>query len=237
MSEKINCCLIKDLLPSYIDELCAEQSRKLIEEHLKDCPDCRATFEAMKDDEKPVEKVAVDDAAIIKKANEKMKKDINKRTIPAIIVCVVLVLVIIAMLVPFKSIPEKDINITLSYCNRENGLRPLEEDDFFDEYKQVYILADDKTDPDKANFMVADFGKQYGVVYLIDIDWYKQYTEVTVVDIQSDYFIKNYDYDLEDNGSVFHLTKAGTSIFAKHNTGEYDLPLIFGGHIDETKIR
>ena len=82
MSEKIKCCLIKDLLPSYIDELCAEQSRKLIEEHLKDCPDCRATFEAMKDDGKPVEKVAVDDAAIIKKANEKLKKDINKRTIP-----------------------------------------------------------------------------------------------------------------------------------------------------------
>lgn len=36
----MNCNVIKDLLPLYIDECCSEESRKLISEHLESCPEC-----------------------------------------------------------------------------------------------------------------------------------------------------------------------------------------------------
>lgn len=43
----MNCEVIKDLLPLYIDECCSEESKKLVKEHICDCDDCRRAFEDM----------------------------------------------------------------------------------------------------------------------------------------------------------------------------------------------
>ena len=37
----INCNIVKDLLPSYVDKICTEDSRRLIEEHIGGCEQCR----------------------------------------------------------------------------------------------------------------------------------------------------------------------------------------------------
>lgn len=37
---KVPCDVIRDLLPLYADEACSEESGKLVEEHLQECPDC-----------------------------------------------------------------------------------------------------------------------------------------------------------------------------------------------------
>lgn len=50
MSKK-ECDIIKDLLPSYVDGICSEASREWIEEHLKECEECRALAEVMKNTE------------------------------------------------------------------------------------------------------------------------------------------------------------------------------------------
>ena len=36
---KISCNIIEDLLPLYVDDMVSEDSRQLVEEHLKACPD------------------------------------------------------------------------------------------------------------------------------------------------------------------------------------------------------
>lgn len=38
---KLGCDVIKDLLPLYVDHICSEESRALIDEHLQSCTDCR----------------------------------------------------------------------------------------------------------------------------------------------------------------------------------------------------
>lgn len=38
---KKNCNIIKDLLPLYVDDICSEESKILIEDHLKKCPNCK----------------------------------------------------------------------------------------------------------------------------------------------------------------------------------------------------
>ena len=38
---KITCNIIEDLLPLYIDDMVSEDSRQLVEEHLKECAACR----------------------------------------------------------------------------------------------------------------------------------------------------------------------------------------------------
>ena len=37
----MKCEIIKDLIPLYLDKVCSEDSRKLVEEHLAECSECR----------------------------------------------------------------------------------------------------------------------------------------------------------------------------------------------------
>lgn len=43
----MNCNIIRDLIPLYIDQCCSEESVKTIEKHLTECNECRAVFESM----------------------------------------------------------------------------------------------------------------------------------------------------------------------------------------------
>lgn len=45
----IDCNVISDLLPLYADKVCSEESRRLVEEHLRDCPQCRETARLLQD--------------------------------------------------------------------------------------------------------------------------------------------------------------------------------------------
>ncbi len=40
----MNCNIIRDLLPLYIDDCCSEESREMIKEHLEKCEECRALY-------------------------------------------------------------------------------------------------------------------------------------------------------------------------------------------------
>ena len=44
----MNCNMIKDLIPLYIDGCCSEESEKAVEEHIIDCDDCKKLVEDMK---------------------------------------------------------------------------------------------------------------------------------------------------------------------------------------------
>ena len=50
---KLDCDVIRDLLPLYAEKLASPASSVLVEQHLAACPACRAELEQM---EKPVEK-------------------------------------------------------------------------------------------------------------------------------------------------------------------------------------
>lgn len=45
--KEITCDIIKDLLPSYVDHICSEDSRHLIEEHIDRCEQCRTRLKLM----------------------------------------------------------------------------------------------------------------------------------------------------------------------------------------------
>lgn len=41
------CEMIRDLIPLYYDGACSEESRKAVEEHIRNCPSCRAFFQSL----------------------------------------------------------------------------------------------------------------------------------------------------------------------------------------------
>ena len=48
---KMDCDVIRDLLPLYADEACSGESRTLVEEHLQGCTSCRDMLRKMKESE------------------------------------------------------------------------------------------------------------------------------------------------------------------------------------------
>lgn len=48
---KINCSILKDLVPSYLDNLCSKESRRAIDAHLAECSECRDYTESLKQTE------------------------------------------------------------------------------------------------------------------------------------------------------------------------------------------
>ena len=74
MENKEHCKIIKDLLPSYIDELTSEETKEFIENHLNECKECTETLENMKKDfEKEKKEVTNESIKYAKKINKKIK--------------------------------------------------------------------------------------------------------------------------------------------------------------------
>ena len=44
----MDCNVIRDLLPLYVDDCCTEQSSDLVKEHLDKCKGCQRIYSAMK---------------------------------------------------------------------------------------------------------------------------------------------------------------------------------------------
>jgi hypothetical protein len=75
---KLNCYIVKDLLPNYIDNLTKSETNEDIEEHLKSCENCKIEFEQLS---KPIK-------------DKKYKKTIITITVVSILCLCLLLLVI-----------------------------------------------------------------------------------------------------------------------------------------------
>ncbi|QOV11513.1 anti-sigma factor family protein [Viridibacillus arvi] len=76
----MNCNIIKDLLPSYIDEICSEDTAKLVEGHVQHCDECRQTLKRLQQQMDYVQMVPEE----VKKAITPFKKINTKRRIQVI---------------------------------------------------------------------------------------------------------------------------------------------------------
>ena len=48
---KMDCEIVRDLLPLYADNACSGKSRDIVEEHLMECPDCRDLMDRLRETE------------------------------------------------------------------------------------------------------------------------------------------------------------------------------------------
>lgn len=65
--EKNNCSIVNDLIPLYVDGVCSEESKELVEKHLKECEECRNNLNYMKTEMKLPEEHQADAIRKIKR--------------------------------------------------------------------------------------------------------------------------------------------------------------------------
>lgn len=128
---KMPCEVIQDLLPLYKDEICSAESRKIIEEHLKECKDCLSYYKKMQGEIDVVEDKEMEKSNV--RMMEKISKKIKHQKIrfSLVIVAVIVVFMMIVQTSLFKAqimkvsffdqrIETEDINIKELY-ELENG--------------------------------------------------------------------------------------------------------------------
>ena len=103
------CYLIKDLLPSYIDEICTEETNEIIKKHLEECPDCKKSYNLMKGDipgEREFKNTVEYDRELLQKVGRdvKRKNDKSRKTTAIIVAAILLVFIFINLpIVPVNS--------------------------------------------------------------------------------------------------------------------------------------
>ncbi len=90
---KLSCKIVEDLLPLYQDAVCSEESRSLVEEHIKECDNCKYLLSKM-GDESTSTPPAIDDSAPIKSISDKWTKSKKtsflKGSVIAVMICAVI---------------------------------------------------------------------------------------------------------------------------------------------------
>lgn len=88
---RISCNVIEDLLPIYLDGVCSQETKDLIEEHLKECENCKSILDALKNTDICFENEEVQAA---KKENKIFKKGLKKvkRRVASVVVAGILIL-------------------------------------------------------------------------------------------------------------------------------------------------
>ena len=85
---KNECDIIKDLLFSYNDDILSNTSKELVEEHLKNCEECKKVLEEIK--KESVQKNQSKEIDFLKN----IKKNINKKNIIILVVFIVLIIIV-----------------------------------------------------------------------------------------------------------------------------------------------
>ncbi|MEW9095514.1 MAG: zf-HC2 domain-containing protein [Clostridiaceae bacterium] len=90
---KISCDVIRDLLPLYYDNICSEESRKLVNEHIETCEKCRMELESMSmviD----VTRENLDEMEMMKNVSKRWRRDKLKSLGEGILITIAIVLIL-----------------------------------------------------------------------------------------------------------------------------------------------
>lgn len=91
MKEKRDCKIVQDLLPNYIEKLTVEETNRYIDEHIKECEECKKILKNMQKDLKN------NNIYNEKKEVNYIKKYSNKMRILKIIILLIIIIFIIAV--------------------------------------------------------------------------------------------------------------------------------------------
>lgn len=86
---KISCELVKDLLPLYMDGVCSNESRKIVEEHFAECDACKAEFQAMKNEFSfKCKDQNLREAEVVKNISKKLNRSVSKAFLKGMVIAV-----------------------------------------------------------------------------------------------------------------------------------------------------
>lgn len=118
---KNECSVVRDILPLYLENMVSEETTEAVKEHLENCPECAAEFEAMKVGKK-VEKIGNDVQNNIEneviKSLDNIRERFRKKTFrAATVIAAIMVVIFIAVFVFIQFFPVYRISTIGKYID------------------------------------------------------------------------------------------------------------------------
>ena len=204
------CGIIRDLLPLYLDNVCNEESKQAVENHLSECEKCRSYYETMKSTDGFVEKQN-DNSEDMKMANslKNVKLKINQK-IRNIILCSVaaVLLFVIGFNVLFNAAIKEVSPDAVSVSANVFSLEELVENpaQSVPDSESVIIFSSDSDNSQKVDIKIPELGN----VTLTE-DTIEKCKYATVVSISSEYFLRTIKQ--ETKGDTIYIYAFKTTLF------------------------
>ncbi len=124
----VNCKVIQDLLPSYIDKISSQSTNMLIEEHLKTCENCTRMLEEMNKEPKGAEIIDQEEKIDYLKGYKKNKSKAVVFSILLTIITILGIYLLLEFILPYAFhnveffVSVDDINIEYMYRTEGDSL-------------------------------------------------------------------------------------------------------------------
>ena len=203
------CGIIRDLLPLYIDDVCNEESKQAVENHLSECEKCRNYYKSMKSTEGFVAKEN-DNSEDMKMANnlKKVKSKINKKIrniVLGAVAAMVFVIVGVTLLfsVALKEVSPDDVIVSANVYSFEELIENSASN--VPNSESVTIYSDDSDNSQKIEVRIPEIGE-----ITVTEDTIEKNKYVTVFSVSSEYFIRTIKHEIK--GDTIYISAFKTTL-------------------------
>lgn len=203
------CGIIRDLLPLYIDDVCNEESKQAVENHLSECEKCRNYYNSMKSTEGFVAKEN-DNSEDMKMANnlKNVKSKINKKIRNIVIGAVaamafVIVGVTLLFNVALKEVSTDDVIVSANVYSFEELIENSASN--VPNSESVTIYSDDSDNSQKIEVRIPEIGE-----ITVTEDTIEKNKYVTVFSVSSEYFIRTIKHEIK--GDTIYISAFKTTL-------------------------
>ena len=203
------CGIIRDLLPLYIDDVCNEESKQAVENHLSECEKCRNYYNSMKSTEGFVAKEN-DNSEDMKMANnlKNVKSKINKKIRNIVIGAVaamafVIVGVTLLFNVALKEVSTDDVIVSANVYSFEELIENSASN--VPNSESVTIYSDVSDNSQKIEVRIPEIGE-----ITVTEDTIEKNKYVTVFSVSSEYFIRTIKHEIK--GDTIYISAFKTTL-------------------------
>ena len=203
------CGIIRDLLPLYIDDVCNEESKQAVENHLSECEKCRNYYKSMKSTEGFVAKEN-DNSEDMKMANnlKNVKSKINKKIrniVLGAVAAMVFVIVGVTLLfnVALKEVSPDDVIVSANVYSFEELIENSASN--VPNSESVTIYSDDSDNSQKIEVRIPEIGE-----ITVTEDTIEKNKYVTVFSVSSEYFIRTIKHEIK--GDTIYISAFKTTL-------------------------
>ena len=203
------CGIIRDLLPLYIDDVCNEESKQAVENHLSECEKCRNYYKSMKSTEGFVAKEN-DNSEDMKMANnlKNVKSKINKKIrniVLGAVAAMVFVIVGVTLLfnVALKEVSPDDVIVSANVYSFEELIENSASN--VPNPESVTIYSDDSDNSQKIEVRIPEIGE-----ITVTEDTIEKNKYVTVFSVSSEYFIRTIKHEIK--GDTIYISAFKTTL-------------------------
>ena len=203
---KYPCGIIKDLLPLYIDDVCAPESKEAIEAHLSDCADCKQSYNAMKAPNRFNSQNTDTNDAQMADSLKQVKRTISRK-IRNIVLCAAAAVALciggywLLFQAPIKEVPLEDVSISANVYSLED-LKAQGTELSHDSNTDIASHENDRST--RYEITVPELGS-----LTITEDTIQKCKYVSAISIESDYYLRTVRKETKDN--IIYITAIKTT--------------------------